>query len=47
MSNSEMTVAIPASKVASTIAALRATAAADNAVAGYASEDARRFALMA
>jgi uncharacterized protein (DUF169 family) len=44
MSNSEMTVAIPASKVASTIAALRATAAADNAVAGYASKDARRFA---
>lgn len=44
MANSEMTVAIPASKVASTIEALRATAAADDAVARYAAEDARRFA---
>jgi uncharacterized protein (DUF169 family) len=46
MSNSEMTVAIPASKVASTIEALRKTAAADDAVARYAAEDARRFALV-
>ena len=45
MSNSEMTVVIPASKVASTIEALRSTAAVEGAVAGYASEDARRFAL--
>ena len=44
MSNSEMTVAIPAAKVASTIEALRATASADDAVARYASDDARRFA---
>ncbi|MFN8639428.1 MAG: DUF169 domain-containing protein [Dehalococcoidia bacterium] len=43
MSNAEMTVAIPASKVAPTIEALRATAAADDAVARYAAEDARRF----
>lgn len=43
MSNSEMTVAIPASKVGPTIEALRATAAADDAVARYAAEDARRF----
>jgi uncharacterized protein (DUF169 family) len=44
MSNAEMTVAIPASKVAPTIDALLATAAADDAVARYAAEDARRFA---
>ncbi len=43
MANGEMTVAIPASKVASTIEALRATAAADDAVARYAAEDAKRF----
>lgn len=43
MTNAEMTVALPASKVASTIEALRATAAADDAVARYAAEDARRF----
>ena len=43
MSNSEMTVAIPASKVASTIEALRMAGAADDAVARYAAEDARRF----
>ncbi|MSP22747.1 MAG: hypothetical protein EXR66_06995 [Dehalococcoidia bacterium] len=44
MPNAEMTVALPASKVASTIEALRATAVADDAVARYAAEDARRFA---
>jgi uncharacterized protein (DUF169 family) len=44
MTNSEMTVAIPASKLAATIEALRATAAADSAVARYAAEDATRFA---
>ncbi len=43
MTNAEMTVAIPASRVASTIEALRATATADDAVARYAAEDARRF----
>lgn len=43
MSNGEMTVAIPASRVASTIEALLVTAAADDAVARYAAEDARRF----
>jgi uncharacterized protein (DUF169 family) len=44
MSNSEMTVAIPASKVVSTLEALRGAVAADDAVAHYAAEDARRFA---
>ncbi len=43
MTNAEMTVAFPASKVAATIEALRTTAAADDAVARYAAEDARRF----
>ncbi len=43
MTNAEMTVAIPGSKVAATVEALRATAAADDAVARYAAEDARRF----
>ncbi len=43
MTNAEMTVAIPGSRVATTIEALRATAAADDAVARYAAEDARRF----
>lgn len=44
MANGEMTVAIPASKVGVIIEALRTTAAADDAVARYAAEDARRFA---
>jgi len=43
MANGEMTVAIPAAKVAMTIEALRATAAADDGVARYAAEDAKRF----
>lgn len=43
MSNSEMTCAIPGSKVAELLESLRATAGADGAVAQYAAEDARRF----
>lgn len=44
MPNSEMTCAIPAGQVPSVLARLAATAKADNAVAAYAAEDARRFA---
>jgi uncharacterized protein (DUF169 family) len=44
MTNAEMTAAVPASKVAGLVAQLEATAAADDAVARYAAEDARRFA---
>ena len=41
--NSEMTCAIPGSKLAGVIAALKTTAVADFAVASYASQDAKRF----
>jgi uncharacterized protein (DUF169 family) len=44
MSNNEVTCAIPASRVAALIERLRAARAADNAVAAYAAEDAKRFA---
>jgi uncharacterized protein (DUF169 family) len=43
MSNSEVTCAIPASRVSALIERLRAARAADNAVAAYAAEDSRRF----
>ena len=43
MPNSEMTLAIPAAQVPSVIAQLERTAQADNTVARYAAEDARRF----
>jgi uncharacterized protein (DUF169 family) len=45
MSNHEMTCAIPGRRLEEVVSRLRATAAADNAVAGYASADARRFGL--
>jgi uncharacterized protein (DUF169 family) len=41
--NSEMTCAIPAGKLADMVKALKTTALADNAVAAYASNDAKRF----
>jgi uncharacterized protein (DUF169 family) len=41
--NSEMTCAIPAGKLADMVNALKTTAVADNAVATYASTDAKRF----
>ena len=44
MPNAEMTCAIPASKLAEVVGRLRETARADNAVARYAADDARRFA---
>src|SRR5215213_3536743 len=44
MSNNEVTCAIPASRVSPLIERLRATRAADNAVAAYAAEDSKRFA---
>jgi uncharacterized protein (DUF169 family) len=44
MSNAEMTCAIPAAQVASVVERIEITAAADNAVAGYAADDMRRFA---
>jgi uncharacterized protein (DUF169 family) len=44
MSNNEVTCAIPASRVSALIERLRATRAADNAVAAYAAEDSKRFA---
>ncbi|HXG66588.1 MAG TPA: DUF169 domain-containing protein [Blastocatellia bacterium] len=43
MSNNEMTCAIPAGRLAEVVAALKATAPADKAVAAYASQDAQRF----
>jgi uncharacterized protein (DUF169 family) len=43
MANSEMTCAIPASKIDEVLQKLRSTEAADDAVARYAAEDARRF----
>lgn len=44
MSNSEMTCAIPSGKLPEIIAALKETTAADQLVAGYASQDKTRFA---
>lgn len=43
MANGEMTCALPASKLAEVVAALRPSAQADKAVAAYAADDARRF----
>ena len=43
MSNTEMTCAIPAERLAEVVEGLRNTCKADNAAAAYASEDARRF----
>jgi uncharacterized protein (DUF169 family) len=43
MSNSEVTCAIPASRVSALIERLRAARAADDAVAAYAAEDSKRF----
>jgi uncharacterized protein (DUF169 family) len=43
MSPTEMTCAIPASRLAEVVGAIQRNAAADNAVARYAAEDARRF----
>ena len=43
MSNHEMTCAIPGPRVEALLESLRNARAADNAVAGYAAEDARRF----
>jgi uncharacterized protein (DUF169 family) len=43
MAPTEMTCAIPASQLASVVAAIERNAEADNAVARYATEDARRF----
>ena len=44
MPPTEMTCAIPASQLADTVASIERNAIADNAVAQYAAEDARRFA---
>jgi uncharacterized protein (DUF169 family) len=44
MPPTEMTCAIPASQLADTVASIQRNAIADNAVAQYAAEDARRFA---
>ena len=44
MSPSEMTCAIPASKLGDVVEALDATCAADGTVATYAAEDSKRFA---
>jgi uncharacterized protein (DUF169 family) len=44
MPPTEMTCAIPASQLADTVASIRRNSVADNAVAQYAAEDARRFA---
>jgi uncharacterized protein (DUF169 family) len=41
--NSQMTCAIPAARLAEVVESLSATSKADNAVAAYAAEDARRF----
>ncbi len=46
MSNSEMTCAIPANRLAEIVDRLHATARADNAVARYAAEDSRRFSTL-
>ncbi|MGH8753333.1 MAG: hypothetical protein ACREUJ_05580, partial [Burkholderiales bacterium] len=43
MSNTEMTCAIPGERLAKVVEKLKNTCRADNAVATYASEDARRF----
>jgi uncharacterized protein (DUF169 family) len=43
MSNNEMTCAIPAARLSEVVGLLKQTAAADNAVAAYASRDAARF----
>jgi uncharacterized protein (DUF169 family) len=43
MSPTEMTCAIPASRLAEVVGAIQRNAAAENAVARYAAEDARRF----
>ncbi len=43
LQNSEMTCAIPASQLPQVLEALRETTAADKLVAGYASQDAKRF----
>jgi uncharacterized protein (DUF169 family) len=43
MSNTEMTCAIPAAKLALVLEKLEAGCGADRAIAGYAAEDARRF----
>jgi hypothetical protein len=45
MSNNEVTCAVPASRVSQLIERLRAARAADNAVAAYAVEDSKRFAI--
>ena len=45
MSNNEVTCAIPASRISLLIERLRAARVADNAVAAYAAEDSKRFAL--
>jgi uncharacterized protein (DUF169 family) len=45
MSNNEVTCAIPASRVSLLIERLHAARVADNAVAAYAAEDSKRFAL--
>jgi uncharacterized protein (DUF169 family) len=44
MGNSEMTCAIPSSRLAETVAALRRTAETERALAAYAAADAERFA---
>jgi uncharacterized protein (DUF169 family) len=44
MANTEMTCAIPAARLPSVVEALRGAVGADDAVARYAAEDARRFA---
>ena len=43
MSNNELTCAIPANRLGAVIERLKSNAAADNAVAAYASSDAERF----
>jgi uncharacterized protein (DUF169 family) len=43
MANTEMTCALPAARLAEIVGLLKQTAAADNAVAAYASRDAARF----
>ena len=45
MSNTEMTCAIPSSKLEEVVNKLKTTCGADKAVAAYAAEDARRFGL--
>jgi uncharacterized protein (DUF169 family) len=43
MSNTEMTCAIPAAKLAAVLERIEAGCGADKAIAGYAADDARRF----